>query len=61
MKRTGHDVNEHDKVLSDVHVYTYLHPDPNTGVITNGFVTSRMKNSTFVPSSAVEKLPNDFF
>lgn len=45
-----------DRVLSETHCYTYFDEDPLQGSINEGFLTERMKNTAFIPSSAVEKL-----
>ena len=47
------DGNQFDEIIGDTHAYTYLLPDPNQGSIADGFLTTRMKNTAFVPSSAV--------
>lgn len=42
-----------DILLQEVHVYSYDFNDPETGVQADGFTTSRMKNTAFIPSSAI--------
>jgi hypothetical protein len=59
MKRENHD--SHDKVLDETHAYTFLREDPNIGNISDGFMTDRMKNTAFVPASAVQKLKDGNF
>ena len=59
MKRERNDA--HDEVLDETHAYTFIADDPNIGNISDGFMTDRMKNTAFVPASAVEKLTNGDF
>jgi hypothetical protein len=55
--KLGEKVNDGlDRVLSETHCYTYFDEDPLQGSINEGFLTERMKNTAFIPSSAVEKL-----
>jgi|TARA_B110001450_G_scaffold254083_1_gene278775 hypothetical protein len=42
--------------MSEIHSYTYFHPDRVLGSPSEGFITPRMKNTAFCPSSAIEKL-----
>jgi hypothetical protein len=54
-----HDHLELDEVLSETHCYTYFHPDNVVGSSNDGFLTPRMKNTAFCPSSAIEKLEDN--
>jgi len=43
----------HEKVLNEVHAYSYNSEDKEVGSKDDGFYTARMKNTAFIPSSAV--------
>ena len=47
---------KHDEVISETHSYTFETEDAKDCDIGDGFLTNRMRNCAFIPSSAVEKL-----
>jgi len=58
-KNNGAEKDGLDEVLGETHCYTYFEEDPVLGSLNDGYMTDRMKNTAFVPSSAVEKIEID--
>ena len=48
-------------MISEIHSFTYDEPDRVVGSPNDGFLTPRMKNTAFCPSSAIEKLGTNTF